>query len=358
MMGARRIALAGLLALLVLVAGEGIATLLEPQSAFRSLHTIRPDRPWLYDLTPGSSATTPMDGVEYRIAEHGFRDRPRRMDKPTGIFRIAILGDSITFGFGVPVEETFVALLEQRLGLQAHPEVEVLNFGVSGFNPYNEAELFRGVVREYDPDLTLVQFCINDLNDPRHHFGASTIQRLGALPPEAFPNAERAAANPWKVSGFAALCDRSSLCRTLLGGRIGPSRQPGDRDEVLETFEVRTSARYETEWAWLRERYAEIADAAAEIGSEFGIIVFPSAADIDPDREHEGAAISLVRIGTEERWEVIDLTPALQHSGLSRQDLFMDLWHPTPRGHRIAADGLAGELRKRRLLEALDQPQS
>ncbi len=345
----KSVALAVAITVAVLLTGEWIAAQLEPQSSFRRLHRPRPDLPWLYDLVPGASARAPTGDVDYRIGKHGFRDRDRRATKSPDVFRIAILGDSVTFGFGVPVEDGFVARLEERL---AHHEnlpgprnrVEVLNFGVSGFNPYNEAELFRGVVQKYEPDLTLVQFCVNDLNDPRHHFGASTLQRLGTLPPSAFPNAARAASKPWEVSRIAALCDRSSLCRTLLGGLLGPGREPANREEVLDAFEVRADARFATEWDWLRARYDDIAQNAAAVGSEFGVLVFPSAMEIDPEAGTAAAASTLEAIGREEGWTVIDLTPAFRASERGRKDLFVDLWHPTSEGHAIAADAISTEL--------------
>ena len=42
----------------------------------------------------------------------------------------------------------------------------------------------------------LVQFCINDLNDPTFHFDASTVRALGELPEKAFPDPEARRAAP------------------------------------------------------------------------------------------------------------------------------------------------------------------
>lgn len=342
-----RAALAIGLALLVLLTAEWIAGRLDPQHSFRSLHAPKPDAPWLYELNPGAVAVGALGNVEYRIAAHGFRDRDRRREKEEGVYRIAVLGDSVAFGYGVAVEDGFVARLEALLG--ESKRVEVLNFAVSGFNPYNEAELFRGVVRDFEPDLTLVQFCVNDLNDPRFHFGASTVQRLGDLPVEAFPNAERARDVPWEVSPLAAACDRSNLCRALLGNLLGPARDPEDGADFREAFEVRAGPGFSTEFEWLRARYRDIAGAAADVGSDFGVIVFPAASEIaaDPDAVSAGARIS--SMGDEEGWEVVDLLPAYRATAQDVQTLFIDVWHPTALGHEVAAEEIARSLRARGL---------
>lgn len=346
-----RVALALFLAGVVLAAGEWIAGFVDGQAAFRGMHRLRPDAPWLYDLSPGAVAPGPFGKVEYRIASHGFRDLERNEKKPPGTYRVAVLGDSVTFGYGVSREDGFVARTEAALAALSASEhdekkVEVLNFGISGFNPYSETELFRGVVRDYAPDLTLVQFCVNDLNDPRFHFGASTVQRLGAMPAKAFPNPARAEDAPWEVSPAAALCDHSNLCRVLLGGALGPNRDPVDGGDIQEAFEVRDGPGFEEEWAWLRERYRELAASAAEAGSEFGIIAFPHAAELSSDPAALTAAGKLVTLGREEGWLVIDVLPAMRSSGAEPTALYLDVWHPTSEGHRVASEVIADALRE------------
>lgn len=354
-----RVALAVGLALLVLFAGEWIAGHLDPQAPFRRLHAPRPGSPWLYDLVPGATARSAVGDIEYNIGTHGFRDHDRAREKPPGVFRVAILGDSVAFGYGVSRADGFVGRLETELREVAAEtpgvdRVEVLNFAVSGFNPYNEAELFRGVVRDFEPDLTLVQFCVNDLNDPRHHFGASTVQRLGELPALAFPDAASARDVPWKVSPAAAACDRSNLCRLLLGGALGPARTPEGDDEFQAAFEIRAGPEFRAEWAWLRSRYADIAAAAHDVDSAFGVLAFPNATDVGADPGAADAGATLRGIGDEEGWTVIDLVPAFRATGEQAQTLFLDLWHPTRRGHEVAASAIANEIRRRGLVRRPD----
>jgi hypothetical protein len=82
----------------------------------RALHEPHLDRPWLYRLRPGATGyMTPEKELLYRINAQGFRDRERVRPKPSGMYRILVLGDSVTFGFGVQPEESFTRLLEAEL---------------------------------------------------------------------------------------------------------------------------------------------------------------------------------------------------------------------------------------------------
>jgi hypothetical protein len=44
--------------------------------------------------------------VRYRTSRDGFRDRPFERERAPGTFRIAVLGDSVAFGFGIDEADT------------------------------------------------------------------------------------------------------------------------------------------------------------------------------------------------------------------------------------------------------------
>ena len=80
-----------------------------------------------------------------------LRTRPRH--------RIALVGDSFTFGLEVPFAQSWGHLLEKRLGA----EVQILNFGVDGYG-FDQAYLrFERDVRPTDPDLVVFGFIYHDL---------------------------------------------------------------------------------------------------------------------------------------------------------------------------------------------------
>lgn len=92
------------------------------------LGRVDPDLGW--SLLPGATADSKATGVRVRYAINslGLRGPETTLDKPEGIFRIVVLGDSHAFGFGIPLEQHFTTLLQGYF-----KDVEVLNLGVCGY---------------------------------------------------------------------------------------------------------------------------------------------------------------------------------------------------------------------------------
>ena len=104
----------------------------------------------LKPLSHGFSRRTGYE-VEYRINSKGLRDDETTYKKPNGIFRIVLLGDSHTFGFGVPIEKHFSTILEGYF-----TNVEVINMGVSGLGIDQELLFLQLEGFHYEPDLVIV----------------------------------------------------------------------------------------------------------------------------------------------------------------------------------------------------------
>ena len=96
-----------------LAAAEGAVRVFEigPEisAVYRENYRLSDDPVLRYELVPGSPDR------ETRINADGMRDRDREVTKAAGVFRIACLGDSITYGFGVRRAAAYPARLERRL---------------------------------------------------------------------------------------------------------------------------------------------------------------------------------------------------------------------------------------------------
>jgi hypothetical protein len=102
------------------------------------------------------------------ITPTGLRDRERTLDKPDGVYRIAVMGDEYSEAMAVPVEQTWWWQLPrelQRCGFQPDKLVEVLNFGVAGYGTAQEYVLLETKAMRYQPDLVLLQFAPSDVMD-------------------------------------------------------------------------------------------------------------------------------------------------------------------------------------------------
>jgi lysophospholipase L1-like esterase len=103
-------------------------------------------------------------GKRVRHDGDGFRGEGLERPKPPGVFRIACLGGSSTYGTGPSSNgTTWPAVLEQRLA-EALPgrRVEVLNGGVPTWTTTESLISLQSRVLPYEPDLVLVYHGMND----------------------------------------------------------------------------------------------------------------------------------------------------------------------------------------------------
>lgn len=101
-----------------------------------------------------------MRGAEIRINNLGFRGPDRTLAKARGTYRIAVLGNSITFGSGVAIEDAWTTVLEDllndRVGGVDSSEVqqyEVLNLAMTQTWSCFDRHIQRALY--FKPDLIL-----------------------------------------------------------------------------------------------------------------------------------------------------------------------------------------------------------
>ena len=94
------------------------------------------------------------------VNRSGYRDPDRVLFKPEGVRRVLFLGDSVTFGLGVPSASTFVREVERLLG----PPYEALNLSVSGINLEREFKELSSRGLLYEPDAVVWVFFPNDID--------------------------------------------------------------------------------------------------------------------------------------------------------------------------------------------------
>jgi len=94
---------------------------------------------------------------------HGMRQPEVPRAKPPGVKRVAVIGDSISFGVGVAsYREVYPHLLKELCNAAGRPPlVQVLNFGVVG-NTSWQARLSLPEVLSFDPDALLLMVGNND----------------------------------------------------------------------------------------------------------------------------------------------------------------------------------------------------
>jgi hypothetical protein len=104
--------------------------------------------------------------VRVEVNALGLRDVERRFEKPPGVYRILVLGDSFIEGDQVPLDSTVTRHLERALDGIGGRRVEVWNCGVNGYTTSQELLYLRHVARGFRPDLVVNFFlAANDVAD-------------------------------------------------------------------------------------------------------------------------------------------------------------------------------------------------
>ncbi|MDD5431856.1 MAG: SGNH/GDSL hydrolase family protein [Candidatus Omnitrophica bacterium] len=116
----------------------------------------------VFELQPGYK----IKEINAEISSQGLNDRYYSLIKPQGVYRIAVIGDSTSFGWKVGSENSFPKILERRLNegkSQRYDRYEVINFSVPGYNTAQELAVLKEKVVKFNPDLVILCYCSNDI---------------------------------------------------------------------------------------------------------------------------------------------------------------------------------------------------
>jgi len=273
--------------------------------------TLLPDPVLLYTQPPGHRAD--YQGVDVAINHLGLRERPLAA-KTADRLRILVLGDSVTFGWGVRIEDTFPRRLESELEARLGRAVETINSGVPGYNTTIEAAFLARHGPELRPDLVVLVYVENDIEVARPL-------------PRDFGRRPRLLEDPL---GLAEYFMRKLWLYRLayhLGPLIVPSGKPRESD------------RSEAEQASLDS----LSDAAAWCrgrGIPFSVFLYRPVPLPLTDRLRG----ELETVATRDGWLFVDMLPWFAgHPLRTVINSFVDI-HPNARGHEIIARGMAQAL--------------
>lgn len=130
---------------------------------YGNVETYLPDQQLIWRLTPNQKTYTKFGKKPVYINSVGLRDREFEKTKPTGTFRVLVLGNSCTYGWGVGQEDTYSKILEKQLS-NNYPskKVEVINGGVTGYSIAQELEYLKSDGKEWTPDMVLISHTFNE----------------------------------------------------------------------------------------------------------------------------------------------------------------------------------------------------
>ena len=239
----------------------------------------------------------------------GFRDNGFQ-----GGLRIAILGDSYVFGYGVDQDEAFPAQLERKLRASGRT-VDIINAGVPGYGARLERIFLDRYVLPLRPAVVLVAVFENDFSDNVYYahrrFGAvRTFLGLHSVVYDLLSAA-------WGMRGSA----------TQTGRNDHRDRQVGEKNRPSQGYLIE------------QEEIARMSEKCRADGVRFGVILLPATPSLDP-RRVVGNRADIPVLDLASRFDAL---PPLRYLNLY-------VGHLTPEANGWVADEVADFIKRRDLL--------
>jgi lysophospholipase L1-like esterase len=322
--------------LIMLALAEGISSLMIPAPiTWRDPQEIYNHDPLLgHALAPGQNSFTHSFPVVTN--SYGFRDREYPLIPQAGTVRILCLGDSLTFGDGVAVEDTYPKQLETMLNVMGKHQYEVINTGVPSYDTWQEVTFFKTKGVQFEPRIVVLGFYGNDIV-PRPAVIKTSLSGEGTLRRKGFGG--------FLPDGMVHLL-KGSRFLLLLKDRVGklvdstkPSSEHLHQQALLDGL---PDEFVEQGWQEVEASLLQMVELQKTREFRFLIVTFPMAEQLM--REHPQAQYQARLKSIADKLDIpfIDLKPVFQREFRDFGSLFIE-WdgHPNPKAHRLAAEEIA-----------------
>lgn len=339
-LGVRSVSLIKRIALVALLMGFGILLALGALEGYlRVTTTDLPLSPGLvrthatrrYELVPGFRGKTYDKPVQ--INSLGLRDFEVSRSKQPGVLRIVCLGDSVTFGHGALMEDTYPKQLERMIRDRApSAKVEALNFGVPSYNTASEIAFLKERGVTFAPDVVVLEFTVD--NDAETVYFTTPV-RSGVI------NKLKDRLRQLYLYNFLAL---KYYALTYKVANLDTPAPTSWMEKIRRDFSDANPG-----WQLARTSLEEF--YALSLRHHFIpiIMIFPIVQDLD--RYAYGFAHAKVREAVGDQVEVLDLLPYFakyraEDLWVSRQD-----GHPNKFAHSLMAEALFDVLHRKGVLK-------
>jgi len=127
-----------------------------------------PDPDFGWRLRPSAVTHLRWESYDYTVTANslGFPGPEYPRERSPGTYRILTTGDAFTSAEGVDTERSWPRILERKLSAElGERKIEVMNFAISGYGPRQYAEIVERFAPQFQPDLIMIGFFVNDYAD-------------------------------------------------------------------------------------------------------------------------------------------------------------------------------------------------
>lgn len=257
----------------------------------------------------------------------GWRDKEHRLEKPSGVFRILGLGDSYLWGQGVKHDDICLSRLPELLdGQLPNHEIETINAGLSFFNTVDQRNQLQEQGLQYDPDLVIVHFVLNDVEHDLLREGPKVEFHKDYL--NVYQNKDRLSEFSHAWSWVRYRFNRNFQARRYV-------------QECVDSFREDSPG-----WIASREAMLDIKRICKKNRIGVCVVIFPFYCELDGDYPFQPIHSAVKKHCQSNEIPVLDLRDSY------RQFHGPELWvhptdqHPNENAHKIAADAIARFLKE------------
>jgi hypothetical protein len=305
---------------------------------------------------------------------HGWREPDyQTTDKAPDTRRLMMLGDSVTFGFGIDYENSTCAFLQQSLFL-TNQEWQVLNRSVPGWFGYHQYRCLEQEGPKWRPDIVVVNVVMND-------FKALTDEELRK--PVDDELGKHRLLSLFKRSHFYNMLNDLFIFPWMESYHELVAKPPLDSWYRKSHLSADRYGLYDVDkWWYIRgeydtpqkeelytranqlsyPRYAELKKEAEKLGARFLVVIYPTASQVSKrywSRQHQGEAILDNRVIRE--FSAYLRSQDIDHISLLepfRQEetkaLFIDECHLSKAGHQLAARQIIASLKEKEWIRVFE----
>jgi hypothetical protein len=312
------------------------------------------EAPWQQAELVPNTGNPGYTGVSVEINSRALRDREISVPKPADTYRVLTIGDSVTFGYGVELDEIYFKVFEERLNANTGgTRFEVINGGLIAAALEYHYHFLR-LADTLEPDLILIGLVLNDIKAYPDY----------SLDPEQPLRVSSAPGIIRQISAFMRI--NSHLYQMVYSSVKGILYELGilDANELLGyNFAALKESSAELEFAWEKSFWMleNIISLARDKDYEIALVIFPlemqlNEAALNNYRRSLGLTLGdsalsgnpqdrLRHFAESQNVPIVDLLPV--YRGKPAEKLFLrnksisaDPVHPSVFGHRVAGEAI------------------
>ena len=299
-----------------------------------------------YHVSQGYRLVPNSEEGEVRINSRGYRDREFSLEPSPGTKRILMLGDSVVFGPGVELAETFSKRTEALLRKMGVGNVEVINAGNPDTGITEMLQIFRSRDLGIHPQLVVLCFYLNDSRPPMGFRSEFVKGNPVVLFMKRNPWVRRSMLLSFGYYAYYNSAIQAEVEKLPISLRMDWAelfRSGIWRENPAALNRTIEAAQYDWGAAWRPETWPEVAarlrdfeDLCREHDCRIALAAMPVSVQVHGSVIRDEPQKRLAEIAHEMGWPFLDVLPGLR-AAKDGPPLFGDHCHLTPRGHDLVA---------------------